>query len=79
LAPLEKGVLQELLRHRGKIRSHSEMLSAVWDPGFTSEHAYVRTTVQRLRSKLGDQADGPSYIVAIPGGGYMVLAKNGRA
>lgn len=74
LTPMEKGVLQELVRHRGKIRSHREILSAVWGPGFTSEHAYVRTIIQRLRVKLGDQTDGGGHIVTIPGVGYMFRA-----
>ncbi|MHB1527465.1 MAG: response regulator transcription factor [Candidatus Dormibacteria bacterium] len=71
LTPMEKGVLQDLIRHRGKVRTHRDILAAVWGPGFTSEHAYVRTIIQRLRAKLEDQPDQPSWIVTIPGVGYL--------
>ncbi|HVD04303.1 MAG TPA: response regulator transcription factor [Candidatus Dormibacteraeota bacterium] len=71
LTPMEKGVLQDLMRHRGRVRSHREILNAVWGPGFTSEHAYVRTIVQRLRAKLELQPDAPDWIVTVPGVGYL--------
>lgn len=71
LTPMEKGVLQDLIRHRGRVRTHREILAAVWGPGFTSEHAYVRTIIQRLRAKLEDQPDEPSWIVTMPGVGYL--------
>lgn len=71
LTPMEKGVLQDLIRHRGKVRTHREILAAVWGPGFTSEHAYVRTIVQRLRAKLDEHPDSPSLILTMPGVGYL--------
>jgi len=71
LTPMEKGVLQELLRHRGKVRTHGEILAAVWGRGFTSEHAYVRTIVQRLRAKLEDHPGSPNWIATIPGLGHL--------
>lgn len=71
LTPMEKGVLQDLMRHRGRVRSHREILNAVWGPGFTSEHAYVRTIVQRLRAKLELKPEDPEWIVTVPGVGYL--------
>ena len=71
LTPMEKGVLQELLRHRGKVRSHREILIAVWGPSFTSEHAYVRTIIQRLRAKLESDPASPRWITTVPGVGYL--------
>lgn len=71
LTPMELGVLRELLRHHGKVRTHREILSAVWGPGFTSEHTYVRTIVQRLRVKLEADPTRPRLITTVPGVGYL--------
>ncbi|MHB1575995.1 MAG: response regulator transcription factor [Candidatus Dormibacteria bacterium] len=72
LTPMEKGVLQDLARHRGRVRTHREILAAVWGPGYTAEHAYVRTIVQRLRAKLEEEPEAPRLLLTIPGVGYLM-------
>lgn len=71
LTPMELGVLRELLRHHGRVRTHREILAAVWGPAFTAEHTYVRTIVQRLRGKLEDDPGRPLLITTVPGVGYV--------
>ena len=71
LTPMELGVLHELWRHRSRVWTHREILAAVWGPAFTAEHTYVRTIVQRLRSKLEDDPAHPRWLTTLPGVGYM--------
>lgn len=71
LTPMELGVLRELLRHRGRVRTHREILAAVWGPAFTAEHTYVRTIVQRLRLKLEADPAHPRWLTTVPGVGYL--------
>lgn len=54
-----------------RVHSREDLLHAVWgsssawqDPGTVTEH------VRRLRSKLGDDADAPRWIVTVRGVGY---------
>jgi two-component system KDP operon response regulator KdpE len=72
LTPMEKGVLQDLARHRGRVRTHREILAAVWGPSYTAEHAYVRTIIQRLRAKLEEEPEAPRLLLTVPGVGYLL-------
>ncbi len=46
------------------------LLGEVWGPGYADERNYLRTFVQRLRSKLEDDPSAPRVITTIPGRGY---------
>ncbi len=71
LTPTELGVLRELVRHPGAVRTHTEILAAVWGLQLTHEHGYVRTIVQRLRQKVEKDSANPQHIITVPGVGYL--------
>ena len=54
----------------GKLLTHRWLLSKVWGPSYGQESNYVRTYVQYLRRKLGDDPGRPTYVVTEPGLGY---------
>ena len=66
LTPKEFAVLAHLLRHPGLVVSAEELLDHVWDEAANPFTTTVKTTVGRLRAKLGD----PPMIMTVREGGY---------
>jgi DNA-binding response OmpR family regulator len=57
-----------LLTAEGKPVSAEELLERVWDEAADPFSTTVKTTINRLRSKLGD----PPLIQTVPHGGYRI-------
>jgi DNA-binding response OmpR family regulator len=68
LSPKEFGVLECLLAADGRIVSAEELLERVWDSETDPFTTAVKTTIRRLRLKLGD----PPVIHTVREGGYRV-------
>ena len=68
LTPKEFGLLECLLGAEGRIVSAEELLTRVWDETANPFTATVKTTIGRLRSKLGD----PPVIETVREGGYRI-------
>ncbi len=70
LSPKEFAVLECLLAADGRAVSAEELLERAWDEMADPFTTTVKTTIRRLRGKLGD----PSVIRTVPGGGYQIGA-----
>jgi two-component system KDP operon response regulator KdpE len=70
LSPTEYGLLAVLARNAGQVMDHRTLLREVWGPAHGDERNYLRTFVQRLRSKLEDDPKGPEIIVTAGSRGY---------
>jgi DNA-binding response OmpR family regulator len=68
LSPKEFGVLECLLAAGGRIVSAEELLERVWDSEADPFTTAVKTTIRRLRLKLGD----PPVIHTVREGGYRI-------
>jgi DNA-binding response OmpR family regulator len=68
LSPKEFAVLECLLASDGKIVSTEELLERVWDEAANPFTNTVKTTIGRLRAKLGE----PPIIQTIREGGYRI-------
>ncbi|MFB9964266.1 response regulator transcription factor [Sinosporangium siamense] len=68
LARKEFGVLAELMRARGAVVSSETLLEKVWDENIDPFTNTVRTTMVKLRRKLGE----PPVIETVPGVGYRI-------
>jgi DNA-binding response OmpR family regulator len=68
LAPKEFGVLEVLLAADGRAVSAEELLERVWDEATDPFTNTVKTTINRLRAKLGS----PPVIETVPRGGYRI-------
>jgi len=84
LTPKEFEMLHFLMSHAGLPLTHARILAAVWGPEYRGELEYLRTFVQQLRKKLGDDAASPKYILTDSQVGYRFrsqidLAAGGRA
>ncbi len=56
----------------GRVLTHDQLLRAIWGPERTGEPWLVRNVVKRLRRKLRDAADNPTYIFTEPRVGYRM-------
>jgi DNA-binding response OmpR family regulator len=70
LSPKEFAVLECLLAAGGRAVSAEELLERAWDEMADPFTTTVKTTIRRLRGKLGD----PPVIRTVPGGGYQIGA-----
>ena len=68
LSPKEFALLECLLSSRGRVVSAEELLERVWDEAADPFTTAVKTTVRRLRAKLGD----PPVIHTVREGGYRI-------
>jgi DNA-binding response OmpR family regulator len=68
LSPKEFAVLEHLLAADGRPVSAEELLVRVWDEAANPFTTTVKTTIARLRAKLGD----PPLIETVREGGYRV-------
>jgi DNA-binding response OmpR family regulator len=68
LSPKELAVLECLLAARGALVSAEELLERAWDENADLFTTTVKTTIGRLRAKLGD----PPVIETVRDGGYRI-------
>jgi len=68
LSPKEFGVLECLLAAGGRVVPAEELLDRVWDSAADPFTTAVKTTIRRLRLKLGD----PPVIRTVREGGYRI-------
>lgn len=77
LTPTEYRLLACLAQNVGRTLLQEDLLLQVWGPGYEGEAHLLRVNVARLRSKLGEEATEPGYVLTRPGAGYMMPALNG--
>jgi len=70
LTPTEWGVLELLVRNRGKLVGQRELLRAVWGPNYGTETNYLRVYLAQLRRKLEREPGRPKHLITEPGMGY---------
>ena len=73
LTPKEWGILQTLVRHGGRLVSQTQLLRAVWGPGYEGESHYLRVYMAQLRRKLEPDHSRPRYFITEPGMGYRFV------
>ena len=76
LTPTEYSLLKYLATNAGKVLTHPMILRAVWGAVYAEDTHVLRTYVNQLRAKLGDDSAAPRYIRTDPGIGYRFLAPN---
>ncbi len=70
LTPTEWGILELLVRHRGKLVGQRQLLREVWGPSYRSETNYLRVYLAQLRRKLEPVPSRPKYLITEAGMGY---------
>ena len=74
LTVTEYELLCVLSRHAGKVVTHATLFRQVWGDRHADSATAARTYVKKLRSKLGDDALRPTYILNERGVGYRMPA-----
>jgi DNA-binding response OmpR family regulator len=76
LSKMEFDVLAYLARKVGRVATYDDLLEAVWNclPGQGDPNLVTRC-VYRLRTRLGEDAGQPEYIVSVRGVGYRLRSQ----
>ncbi|MBV9335163.1 MAG: response regulator transcription factor [Solirubrobacterales bacterium] len=69
LTPTEFDLLRQLVRNRGRLLTHRDLLLSVWGPGYGEDTQVLRAHIANLRRKI-EPAEGRRYIRTDPGVGY---------
>ena len=78
LTATEYAVLYELAVNAERVLTHNVILQRVWGPERVGEPWLVRDVVKRLRRKLSDDAQNPTYIFTEPRVGYRMATVTER-
>jgi two-component system KDP operon response regulator KdpE len=70
LTPTEYALLKYMVTHAGRVLTHPMILREVWGGEYAHESHILRTAINQLRAKLGDDASRPRFIYTDPGVGY---------
>ncbi|MBP2477009.1 two-component system KDP operon response regulator KdpE [Crossiella equi] len=70
LTPTEWGVLEVLVRGRGRLVAQRQLLQEVWGPAYATETHYLRVYLAQLRRKLEPEPAHPRHLLTEPGMGY---------
>jgi two-component system alkaline phosphatase synthesis response regulator PhoP len=70
LTEIEFDILWTLARHRGLVLTRQQILSHVWGEDYYGEERVVDVHIGKIRRKLEDDPDQPSFIVTVRGVGY---------
>ncbi len=73
LTPTEFSLLKYLATNAGRVLTHPMILRAVWGAEYADDPQVLRTYINQLRAKLGDDAGAPRFIRTDPGVGYRFL------
>ena len=73
LTPTEFDLLRLLVRNRGRLMTHRDLLLSVWGPGYGDDTQVLRAHIANLRRKIEPSA-GRRYIRTDPGVGYRFAA-----
>ncbi|MFZ2177273.1 MAG: response regulator [Rhodococcus sp. (in: high G+C Gram-positive bacteria)] len=74
LTPTEWGMLEMLVRNKGKLVGQKELLREVWGPAYATETHYLRVYLAQLRRKLEDDPSNPRHLITEAGMGYRFQA-----
>ena len=75
----EYRLLYELSANAGRVLTHDELLRRIWGAKRPDDLRALRTHLRRLRSKLGESADNPTYFFAEPRVGYRMVRGEEKA
>ncbi len=72
LTPIEYRLLSTLIRHAGKVVTHTLLLKEVWGPVYTDQQQYLHVYMAQLRKKLESDPARPRLLINEPGVGYRL-------
>jgi two-component system KDP operon response regulator KdpE len=73
LTPTEYDLLKLLVKHAGKVVTHTQLLRTVWGAAYESETHMLRVNISNLRHKIEPDPARPAHIRTEPGVGYRLV------
>ena len=70
LTQVEYSIMRVFMENPGKALSREDILAAVWGRDYEGELKIVDVNIRRLRIKVEDDAQSPTYITTVWGFGY---------
>jgi two-component system, OmpR family, KDP operon response regulator KdpE len=70
LTPTEWKLLEEFVRHPGKLLGQRQLITQVWGPAGVDDTSSLRLYLNRLRRKLEPDPRRPRHLITEPGLGY---------
>jgi two-component system KDP operon response regulator KdpE len=70
LTPIEWRLVEQLVRHPGRLVTQRHLLQTVWGPAYETETNYLRVHMAAVRKKLEPDPARPRYFITEPGMGY---------
>jgi len=70
LSPTEFKLLSCLIRNRGWIVTHTQLLEKAWGPNYVGDKSFVKLYIRYLRKKIEEDPGRPKYIMTERGVGY---------
>jgi two-component system KDP operon response regulator KdpE len=74
LTPTEWGIVEILVRNRGKLVPQKQLLDEVWGPQYANHANYLRVYLAQLRRKLEPEPSRPRHLITEAGMGYRFEA-----
>ena len=76
LTPIEYRLVAELAANAGRVLTYEHLLQQVWGAAGNGDVRPIRTALSKIRRRLGDDPDHPTYIFTEPRVGYR-MARGG--
>jgi DNA-binding response OmpR family regulator len=70
LSPTEFKILSCLVKNRGWIVTHEQLLEKAWGPHYIGDKSFVKLYIRYLRQKIEDNPHNPRFILTERGVGY---------
>lgn len=72
LTPTEYDILKIMIKNKGRVITHDQLLKLVWGMGYSQERNLLRVNMSNLRRKIEPDPQMPRYIFTEPGVGYRL-------
>jgi DNA-binding response OmpR family regulator len=76
LSPTEFRILACLIKNRGWIVTHEQMLEKAWGPNYVGDKSFVKLYIRYLRQKIEENPHKPKFILTERGIGYYFAIEN---
>jgi DNA-binding response OmpR family regulator len=70
LSPTEFKILSCLVKNRGWIVTHEQLLEKAWGPNYIGDKSFVKLYIRYLRQKIEENPRNPQFILTERGVGY---------
>jgi DNA-binding response OmpR family regulator len=76
LSPIEYKILACLIKNRGWIVTHEQILEKAWGPNYIGDKSFVKLYIRYLRQKIEENPHTPRLILTERGVGYYFAMQN---